>query len=45
MAGPTSLTREQRIWLRYLIADLEGDSERMRKLGHVLDTLRSRAAA
>jgi hypothetical protein len=40
MAGPTSLTREQRIWLRYLIADLEGDSERMRRLGHVLDALR-----
>jgi hypothetical protein len=46
MYGTDRLTREQRLWLRYLIADLEGDSDRMRRLGHVLDALRhGRAAA
>jgi hypothetical protein len=49
MAGITAripkLNREQRLWLRYLIADLEGDSERMRRAGHVLDVLRARASA
>jgi hypothetical protein len=47
MAGITTrmppLAREQRLWLRYLIADLEGDSERMRRAGQVLDALRRRA--
>ena len=38
--------RERRLWLRYLIADLEGDTDRMRRLGHVLDALHhGRAAA
>jgi hypothetical protein len=49
MAGMTTrlpkLNREQRLWLRYVIADLEGDSERMRRAGHVLDVLRIRASA
>lgn len=49
MAGITArlpkLNREQRLWLRYLIADLEGDSERMRRAGHVLDALRGEASA
>ena len=48
MAGITvripKLDRTQRLWLRYLIADLEGDSERMRGVGHLLDELRSRPA-
>jgi hypothetical protein len=34
------LTRDERLWLRYLIADLEGDTERMRRVGHILDTRR-----
>jgi hypothetical protein len=34
------LNREQRLWLRYLIADIEGDAERMRRIGHILDALR-----
>jgi hypothetical protein len=38
-----SLTRQERVWLRYLVADLEGDTERMRRAGHVLDVLRSRS--
>jgi hypothetical protein len=38
-----SLTRQERLWLRYLVADLEGDTERMRRAGHVLDVLRSRS--
>ena len=38
-----TLDRTQRLWLRYLIADLEGDSDRMRRVGHLLDELRSRA--
>lgn len=37
-----SLTRQERLWLRYLVADLEGDTDRMRRAGHVLDALRSR---
>jgi hypothetical protein len=37
-----SLTRQERLWLRYLIADLEGDTDRMRRVGHVLDVLRAR---
>ncbi|HEY0389694.1 MAG TPA: hypothetical protein VGC71_14725 [Gaiellales bacterium] len=36
-----ALTRQERLWLRYLIADLEGDTERMRRVGHVLDGLRA----
>jgi hypothetical protein len=36
------LNRRQRLWLRYLIADLEGDSDRMRRAGHALDALLSR---
>jgi hypothetical protein len=46
MAGITvripKLDRTQRLWLRYLIADLEGDSDRMRRVGHLLDELRTR---
>ena len=46
MAGITvripKLDRTQRLWLRYLIADLEGDSYRMRRVGHLLDELRRR---
>jgi hypothetical protein len=34
------LSRDERMWLRYLIADLEGDTERMRRVGHILDTRR-----
>jgi hypothetical protein len=34
------LSRVERMWLRYLIADLEGDTERMRRVGHILDTRR-----
>ena len=45
MPALVTLTREQRLWLRYLIADLEGDSERMRRLGHVLDAIRGGRAA
>ena len=37
---PRTLSRDERLWLRYLIADLEGDAERMRRVGHVLDELR-----
>jgi hypothetical protein len=37
-----SLTRQERLWLRYLVADLEGDTDRMRRVGHVLDLLRAR---
>jgi hypothetical protein len=37
-----TLDRRQRLWLRYLIADLEGDSDRMRRVGHLLDELRRR---
>ncbi len=37
---PRNLSRDERLWLRYLIADLEGDAERMRRVGHVLDELR-----
>src|SRR6478752_3253739 len=43
--GPAStgkLDCTQRLWLRYLIADLEGDSDRMRRVGHLLDELRRR---
>lgn len=36
------LDRTQRLWLRYLIADLEGDSDRMRRVGQLLDELRRR---
>ena len=36
------LQAAQRLWLRYLIADLEGDSDRMRRVGHLLDELRMR---
>jgi hypothetical protein len=42
-ARTPALTRLERLWLRYLIADLEGDTERMRRAGHVLDALRARA--
>jgi len=46
MAGITvripKLDRTQRLWLRYLIADLEGASDRMRRVGHLLDELRRR---
>ena len=46
MAGITvripKLDRTQRLWLRYLIADLEADSDRMRRVGHLLDELRRR---
>jgi hypothetical protein len=46
MAGITvripKLDRTQRLWLRYLIADLEVDSDRMRRDGHLLDELRGR---
>lgn len=34
------LSRNERLWLRYLIADLEGDTERMRRVGHILDMRR-----
>jgi len=40
MMPPRNLNRDERLWLRYLIADLEGDAERMRRVGHVLDGLR-----
>jgi hypothetical protein len=30
------LTTPERLWLRYLIADLEGDIARMRRLARVL---------
>ncbi|HYX84217.1 MAG TPA: hypothetical protein VE777_04535 [Gaiellales bacterium] len=30
------LTTPERLWLRYLIADLEGDVPRMRRLARVL---------
>ncbi|MGZ4482253.1 MAG: hypothetical protein ACXVY5_08595 [Gaiellales bacterium] len=35
------LSREHRLWLRYLIADIEGDAERMRRIGHILDASRA----
>ena len=41
---PPRLTREQRLWLRFLIADLEGDAERMRRVGHILDERRDASA-
>lgn len=37
-----TLTRQERLWMRYLVADLEGDTDRMRRVGHVLDALRAR---
>ena len=36
------LARQERLWLRYLVADLEGDTDRMRRVGQVLDALRTR---
>jgi len=41
---PRELSRDEHLWLRYLIADLEGDAERMRRVGHVLDGRRMLSA-
>ncbi len=39
-ADPRRLKTPERLWLRYLIADLEGDVQRMQRLGRILDTTR-----
>ena len=34
---PRRLQANERLWMRYLIADIEGDVERMRRIGRILD--------
>ena len=34
---PRRLQATERLWMRYLIADIEGDVERMRRIGRILD--------
>ncbi len=34
---PRRLQATERLWMRYLIADIEGDVDRMRRIGRILD--------
>jgi hypothetical protein len=34
---PRRLQAGERLWMRYLIADIEGDIDRMRRIGRILD--------